>query len=74
MKIKNVSGQPRQIAATGQEVDAGGITDVRKEFAGRPPKGDPGDDNYDPGEGLLAQPDNWQPVASKASKDTEGDD
>lgn len=33
-------------------------TDVPDEVAGRPPKGAPGDEKYDPGEGLLAQ-DTW---------------
>jgi hypothetical protein len=49
---------------------------VDADLAGRAPKGDPVDKDgspnpeYDPGEGLLAQPDNWE-SASKASAKSE---
>jgi len=35
--------------------------DVPDEAAGRAPKGRRWSDIHDPGEGLLAQPDNWHP-------------
>lgn len=48
-------------------VDYDEIVDVTPELAGYPPVGDHGDDDYDPGTGLLAQPTNWAPVAPPAS-------
>lgn len=36
------------------------IFEVDAKLAGRPPKGTPGDEDYDPGEGLLAQVGNYQ--------------
>lgn len=41
------------------------------EAAGRPPKGEPGDADYDPGEGYLAQTGAWK-LASRSIK-KEGD-
>lgn len=56
-----------ELAPTGQEVERGHIIDVPAAVAGRPPseaQGVEGDADYvgaDPGEGLLAQVDNWVP-------------
>ena len=70
-----------EIAASGDVVARGATVEVPAEIAGRPPKGDRFVDagaanpvrnpDFDPGEGLLAQPDAWQPA--KASKDPTGD-
>lgn len=51
-----------EIAATGQWATFGEPVDVDADVAGRAPKGD------DPGEGLLAQPDNWAKPTTKAAK------
>lgn len=59
------------IAATGLEVVRGEPVEVAAWLAGRAPSGDPEGDDYDPGEGLLAQPLNWQLAAKgKPSKST----
>lgn len=53
-----------EIPSLGVVVKRGDTVDVSAEAAGRAPDGD------DLGEGLLAQPDNWQPVApAKKSKE-----
>lgn len=49
-----------EIAATGQVVARGEAVEVSKAVAGRAPKGKPGEEGYDPGEGLLAQVDVWR--------------
>lgn len=38
--------------------------DVPDELAGRPPSGVPFDEDYDPGEGLLAQTDSWAAIGA----------
>jgi len=48
-----------EVAATGHDVERGHIIEVPADVAGRPPAGEHGDEDYDPGEGLLAQVDNW---------------
>lgn len=58
-------GGARIIAATGQAVPYRHQVEVPDELAGRVPTGKPGDEDYDPGEGLLAQTDVWRPVGSK---------
>lgn len=40
--------------------DEGTVIDVPDEIAGKPPKGEPGNKTYDPGDGLLAQSDVWE--------------
>lgn len=58
-KIKYVGVHDEvEIADIGAVCKQGGTVDVPAELAGKPPTKD------DPGEGLLAQPDNWQPVTS----------
>jgi hypothetical protein len=44
-------------------VARGDRLDVAAHLAGRAPSGEPGEDGFDPGEGLLAQPTNWLPAA-----------
>lgn len=49
-----------EIMATGQTCKRGEQVEVSAEIAGRAPSGDPDDgDDYDPGEGLLAQDTSW---------------
>jgi hypothetical protein len=43
-----------------QSVQRNHSIDVPDELAGREPSGEPGDDGYDPGEGLLAQSESWR--------------
>ena len=58
MKVRNVSGFDRMIAATGQTVEADGIVEVSDEL----------------GASLCEQPANWEAVASEPkSKRKEGD-
>lgn len=68
MHIKYV-GPFDRVEVDGRVVAQGESFDVLAAVAGRAPSGD------DPGEGLLAQPDNWQPAkapkADKADKDAE---
>lgn len=49
----------RTIAATGQSCPFGEVIEVDNDVAGYPPKGEPGTEGYDPGDGLLAQTDVW---------------
>ena len=58
MKIRNKTSQDRFIPTDGVdiEVPAGKIVDVPGELAGKAPSGD------DPGRGLLAQVDVWEPA------------
>lgn len=44
----------------------GETVEVPDHVAGRPPKGDPDSEKFDPGEGLLAQAENWQAVKEQA--------
>jgi hypothetical protein len=74
MKVKYVGQFDEvEIAVTGQVCKQGETVDVPDEVAGQPPstKHEKGDDGKtveveDPGEGLLAQPANWEPAATKA--------
>lgn len=43
----------------------GEVFEVDEKVAGRAPSGTPGADDYDPGEGLLAQVDNYELVTEK---------
>jgi hypothetical protein len=52
------------VAATGLTAKRGETVEVADQIAGRAPKGD------DPGEGLLAQPTNWQPAKTTAADAT----
>lgn len=62
-----------EVAALGEFVKRGDSIEVPAELAGRAPSGDPTDDTFDPGGGLLAQVDNWQLVeAPKTKKATAG--
>lgn len=72
--VLNVSGVDREIAATGQDVTAGGVVHVPADLAGRPPAGEPGADGYDPGEGLFAQPDNWRPATAATTAPGAGEE
>lgn len=60
MRLKYV-GQFAEVELydTGEWVAQGETIDVSPALGGRPPSGEPGTDDYDPGEGLLAQPSNW---------------
>ena len=51
-----------EIVETGQTCRRDETVTVAPAVAGRAPKGSPGEDGYEPGSGLLDQPDNWQPV------------
>jgi hypothetical protein len=57
-----------EIAETGQWANPGEPVEVPTEVAGRAPKGKPEDEDYDSGEGLLAQPANWAKAGTKAAK------
>lgn len=57
-----------EIADTGQWVERGETVEVSSELAGRTPSGKPEDEDYDPGEGLLAQTGNWAKPTTKAAK------
>jgi transposase len=50
------------VAVRGEPVD------VPSGFVGSAPKGTPGDEDYSPGEGLLAQVENWTKPGTKAAK------
>jgi hypothetical protein len=52
-------------------VKRGEVVEAADELVGRSASGTPGEDGYDPGAGLLAQPDNWQSV-KPAAKTKEG--
>lgn len=58
-------------------VEEGQVIEVPAEIAGKPPKGDPDSKTYDPGSGLLAQADVWEPgpksVPAKNDPPQEGD-
>lgn len=72
--VTNVSGEDRVIESLGVLVADGATVLVDADAAGRPPKGKPEDENYDPGEGLLAQPVNWAPgKKTEAVEAEEGD-
>lgn len=58
-----------EIADTGQWATPGESVEVPDEVAGRPPKGKPDSDGYDPGEGLLAQTSSWARPGTKAAKE-----
>lgn len=53
----------------GQWVAPGESVTVDNELAGRAPKGKPEDEDYDPGEGLLAQVTNFK-AGAKTKNDT----
>jgi hypothetical protein len=57
-----------EIATTGLVVKQGETVELYPNLAGRAPSGDPGEDGYDPGEGLLAQVDTWRQAKSAKSK------
>lgn len=42
-------------------VQPGDVIEVDAEIAGKEPSGTPGNKTYDPGSGLLAQTDKWEP-------------
>ncbi len=70
MKVVLVEpGRGREIADTSQIVAYGDEVEVSEELGGRPPKGDPSDEDYDPGAGLLAQVDVWAKPGTKAAKE-----
>lgn len=52
---------------TGQWLEPGDPVDVDEDVAGYPPSGTPGDDDYDPGAGLLAQATNFVEADMSAS-------
>lgn len=63
-KMRTVDGLPRGLTSPWGDVyetDELGVVEVPSDLAGRPPKGDPGDADFDPGEGYLAQVDVWEP-------------
>lgn len=68
--IENRRGARQQIHDTGQVADPGDTIEVDAALAGHPPKGTPGEDGYDAGAGLLAQPANWGPSTKKAFDET----
>jgi hypothetical protein len=77
-RVSYVGGHDEvEIAATGQTCKRGESIEVDDDLAGRPPKGDPLDadgnpnPDYDYGEGLLAQPDNWQPAKKSTGSKSE---
>lgn len=74
--VRYVGGHDEvEIGETGQIVARGEAVLVPTDVAGRAPKGDPGDDGYDYGEGLLAQPSNWEKARkSDVGKDDESAD
>lgn len=54
--------------ANGQWLAPNEPVEVDDATAGRAPKGNPGDDDYDPGEGLLAQTGNFATARTAARK------
>jgi hypothetical protein len=52
---------------TGQWIDPGDPVEVDEDVAGRSPSGTPGEDDYDPGAGLLAQTANFAEADLSAS-------
>jgi hypothetical protein len=52
---------------TGQWLDLGDPVEVDEKVAGRSPSGTPGEDDYDPGAGLLAQTANFVEADMSAS-------
>lgn len=55
-------GQQDEVEVDGlaELVVRGEPVEVHEQLAGRAPHGHRADEDFDPGEGLLAQPDNWQ--------------
>jgi hypothetical protein len=49
-------------------LEPGEVFEIDADIAGRPPSGDPGSDDYDPGEGLLAQVGNYELADGPAKK------
>lgn len=86
-KIRLVKGQPDHDYPEGVEpvrgedgkavpLAAGVAIEVDDGLAGKPPSGTPGNKTYDPGSGLLAQTDKWEPApksASPVTSDEKGD-
>lgn len=65
-KIKNVSPYgDLDVPLLGRVVAAGEVVEVSAAHAGKAPSGTPDTDGYDPGQGLLAQVDNWQPATKR---------
>jgi hypothetical protein len=60
-----------EIAGTTLLCRRGQTVEVPAEIAGKEPTGEPGTKRYQPGEGLLAQPDNWQPGAKTRTTSNE---
>lgn len=73
MKVHSLLGQ-KEIPWHGESfvTDEYDDVEVPDELAGRPPSGDPEDDNYDPGEGLLAQVDAWGSAKGRRKQKSEG--
>lgn len=62
-----------EVPALGRNVKQGETVDAPAAIAGRAPstiQDDDGNDVTDLGEGLLAQPDNWQPVKAATKKES----
>lgn len=59
------------ISETGDFVTPGQTFEVDADVAGSAPKGKPEDNDYDPGVGLLAQPENFVRATTKAAKQAE---
>jgi hypothetical protein len=57
----------------GRSVKRGEVFEVDEQHAGHAPSGTPGEDDYDPGEGLLAQVGNYEAATVKKSSAGKGD-
>lgn len=55
--------------ANGYSALYGEEIEVDSEHAGHPPKGNPGDEGFDAGSGMLALTDVWQPSTTNAAKE-----
>lgn len=74
MKLRYV-GASDEVECLGRVVKRGGSEEFTAEEAGAAPSvstDDDGNEVTDPGSGLLAQPDNWQPVKAAAKTTKEG--
>jgi hypothetical protein len=69
IKLVCPTGQDREIPSLDLVVAHGSTVSVDAAVAGRPPTGEPGDEGYEPGVGLLAQHHVWAPgKAARAVK------
>ena len=66
VRLKETVDYGREVPDVG-DVAPGETLEVPAAVAGRPPAGTPGEDDFDPGAGLLAQVDVWETAPKKTT-------